>query len=129
MAYLGSNNCFSFIFNGLKQLQNRGYDSSGICSISNNQFVNIKYASLNTNNALDRLNKHENDFNGSNIGIGHTRWATHGPKNDINAHPHIDFSGKFAIVHNGIIENYNYIKNMLEKHNIEFKSQTDTECC
>ena len=128
MAYLGNNNCFSFIFNGLKQLQNRGYDSSGICSISDSRFINIKYASQNTNNALDRLNEHENDFNGMKIGIGHTRWATHGPKNNINAHPHIDFSGKFAIVHNGIIENYNEIKNLLMKNNIEFKSQTDTEC-
>ena len=84
-AYVGNENCFKFVYNGLKQLQNRGYDSSGICSIKVNQdqvkdFINVKYASTNTNNGLEKLSTHENDFDNCIIGIGHTRWATHGAK-------------------------------------------------
>ena len=121
---------YDLIINGLIQLQNRGYDSAGICVIKNNKFEINKYASTDKENALDKLinMKPVNEPKDNRyIGIGHNRWATHGVKNDINAHPHLSFDEKFVIVHNGIIENYNEIKQKLLKENIVFKSQTDTE--
>ena len=121
---------YDLIINGLIQLQNRGYDSAGICVIKNNKFEINKYASTDKENALDKLinMKPVNEPKDNRyIGIGHNRWATHGVKNDINAHPHLSFDENFVIVHNGIIENYNEIKQKLLKENIVFKSQTDTE--
>lgn len=121
---------YDLIINGLIQLQNRGYDSAGICVIKNNKFEINKCASTNKQNALDKLINMKLDnktMDNKYIGIGHNRWATHGVKNDINAHPHLSFDENFVIVHNGIIENYNEIKQKLIKENIVFKSQTDTE--
>lgn len=122
-----NDNFTNIMFDGLRQLQNRGYDSAGICSIYNNKFILNKYASDDNTNALDKLEYHVVDHINSSIGIGHTRWATHGPKTDENSHPHISSDNKFAIVHNGIIENYKYLKDYLLKEGYTFKSQTDTE--
>jgi glucosamine--fructose-6-phosphate aminotransferase (isomerizing) len=123
-------NIYNLIINGLIQLQNRGYDSAGICMIKNNKFVVNKCASTNKINALDKLMSVK-DIKESNdnpcIGIGHNRWATHGVKNDTNAHPHLSVDSNFVIVHNGIIENYNEIKQKLIKKGFTFNSQTDTE--
>jgi glucosamine--fructose-6-phosphate aminotransferase (isomerizing) len=123
-------NIYKLIINGLIQLQNRGYDSAGVCVIKNSKFEVNKCASTNKLNALDKLMSMK-DIKESNdntyIGIGHNRWATHGVKNDTNAHPHLSSDANFVIVHNGIIENYNEIKQKLIKEGFIFNSQTDTE--
>jgi glucosamine--fructose-6-phosphate aminotransferase (isomerizing) len=123
-------NIYNLIINGLIQLQNRGYDSAGLCVIKNNKFEVNKCASTNKINALDKLidMKHIKESKEDiYIGIGHNRWATHGVKNDTNAHPHLSGDANFVIVHNGIIENYNEIKQKLIKEGFVFNSQTDTE--
>ena len=123
-------NIYNLIINGLIQLQNRGYDSAGLCAIKNNKFEVNKCASTNKLNALDKLmNMIDIKESKDNvcIGIGHNRWATHGVKNDTNAHPHLSSDSNFVLVHNGIIENYNEIKQNLVKEGFIFNSQTDTE--
>ena len=125
-----SENIYHLIINGLKQLQNRGYDSAGIALIINNKINISKFASCEYEDALLKLEKTINNFKQlENIysGIGHNRWATHGIKNDINAHPHISNNKNFVVVHNGIIENYSELKNYLIKKGFVFYSQTDTE--
>ena len=120
-------NIFEYIINSLVQLQNRGYDSSGICLFNENNFILHKYASTKDEDSIEKLKNIDFNQYNTNIGIGHNRWATHGPKNDINAHPHISNNKKFTIVHNGIIENYKQLKNFLIKNNHIFCSLTDTE--
>jgi glucosamine--fructose-6-phosphate aminotransferase (isomerizing) len=124
------NYLYRTIINGLIQLQNRGYDSAGLCAINkdNTQFEVHKYASTNEINAIDKLiSLNLKSSDNMYIGFGHNRWATHGIKNDINSHPHLSNLGNFAVVHNGIIENYNVIKKYLISNGFSFKSQTDTE--
>ena len=119
--------CPRILLDGLTQLQNRGYDSAGIATIYQKQFLIKKYASDTDSTSLSKLEKELSFWKKSINGIAHTRWATHGPKTDINSHPHLSYNGKFAIVHNGIIENYAVIKKTLEQKGINFVSQTDTE--
>lgn len=119
-------NVFQFLIESLEQLQNRGYDSSGICLLEQDKFIIHKYASTQEMNSIDKL-KSLGLHNKCQIGIGHNRWATHGPKNDINAHPHISNDGTIIVVHNGIIENYELLKNNLLKQGFTFQSDTDTE--
>ncbi len=116
------------IIQGLIQLQNRGYDSSGFSILGpDNSIIVEKYASTRSENSLDKLQHLAPNQPPSCIGIGHNRWATHGQKNDTNAHPHVSSCGQFALVHNGIIENYAELKTKLLQEGFTFVSQTDSE--
>jgi len=123
VAYIGHQNAYDVIIKGLKRLEYRGYDSSGI-ALHNNKTLNI-YKKKGKVLDLESFSKNK-DLTGK-IGIGHTRWATHGPPNDTNSHPHLSGNKDFAIVHNGIIENYATIKKELVTRGHVFNSDTDTE--
>lgn len=121
IGYIGSKKASPILLNGLKNLEYRGYDSAGIALLNSSEIDFKKGAGK-----IDELQKRLNflDLEG-NVGIAHTRWATHGKVNDVNAHPHFDCRGKIAIVHNGIIENYEELKRSLPNH--RFQSETDSE--
>ena len=123
VGYLGKKDSVPIILNGLHRLEYRGYDSSGIAIMGNDGIQHIKTAG----NISELSKLIDNSVLKGSIGIGHTRWATHGEPNKVNAHPHFDKTGKIALIHNGIIENYNSIKEVLSKKGFEFKTDTDTE--
>lgn len=123
-GYIGYREAYPIIINGLKRLEYRGYDSAGVMLFDGNQ-INLSKTKGKVSSLEEKVAK-EIISNGS-IGIGHTRWATHGVPNDVNSHPHISMSGELAMVHNGIIENYDSIKKELIKRGYIFQSDTDTE--
>ena len=122
VGYLGNKEAYPILINGLKRLEYRGYDSSGI-ALFNGDIEIYK-----CKGKVERLESLKNkDSSMARLGIGHTRWATHGPPNDKNAHPHVSNNGDLVIVHNGIIENADSLRIFLFEKNYSFKSDTDTE--
>jgi len=123
VGYLGKQDAAPILLNGLKRLEYRGYDSAGIAVMNGTSTQVIK--------EVGKIANLENALNGTKIkgtiGIGHTRWATHGEPNKVNAHPHVDGSGNIVIIHNGIIENYSSLKQILSQKGHTFKTDTDTE--
>ncbi|GAA4467517.1 glutamine--fructose-6-phosphate transaminase (isomerizing) [Nemorincola caseinilytica] len=122
VGYVGTRDAFPLIIKGLKRLEYRGYDSAGIALLNGDMTIFKKAGKV-----IELEKVVEEGKTHATIGIGHTRWATHGEPNDRNAHPHVSQSGNLAIIHNGIIENYAPIKEELIKRGYEFKSDTDTE--
>lgn len=124
VGYIGNRDAYDILIKGLHRLEYRGYDSAGVAIIDPDSHLNI-YKSRGKVADLEKFCQSKN-VSGS-TGIAHTRWATHGEPNDINAHPHYSASGKIALVHNGTIENYNVLKEALQLQGCVFKSETDTE--
>lgn len=124
VGYIGKQQAYPILIKGLRRLEYRGYDSAGVALISDSGELNV----YKTKGKVDDLveNAKDKDVSGT-IGIAHTRWATHGEPNSTNAHPHISASGNLALIHNGIIENYESLRKDLVERGVEFRSNTDTE--
>lgn len=123
VAYIGNQNAYPILIKGLQRLEYRGYDSAGVALLTNNE-LNIHKKKGKVNDLVQHcLNKNKE----GNIGMGHTRWATHGEPNDVNAHPHLSNNNQLSIIHNGIIENYAVLKTELKQRGYTFNSDTDTE--
>ncbi|RRJ89666.1 glutamine--fructose-6-phosphate transaminase (isomerizing) [Paenimyroides tangerinum] len=124
VGYIGAKEAYPIIIKGLKRLEYRGYDSAGLALFNGEKFISSKTKGKVSD--LELRAEAEGTLKGS-MGIGHTRWATHGVPNDVNSHPHFSNSGELVIIHNGIIENYEPLKQELIKRGYTFKSDTDTE--
>lgn len=124
VGYIGKREAYPVLIKGLKRLEYRGYDSAGVALLNDNKNLRV----YKTKGKVADLEQYAADKDTSGcIGIAHTRWATHGEPNSNNAHPHMSFSGDLAIIHNGIIENYAFLKKLLQQKGIKFNSNTDTE--
>ena len=124
VGYLGTRDAFPLLIEGLKRLEYRGYDSAGVALINKSGAMSVYKEKGKVSNLEEYVSSH--DLSGT-VGIAHTRWATHGEPSSVNAHPHLSESGRLALVHNGIIENYSNIKEYLIGKGYHFKSSTDTE--
>ena len=124
-GYIGNKDAYPIIINGLKRLEYRGYDSAGVLMYDGDE-INLSKTKGKVS-ALEEITNKDPKRKEGNIGIGHTRWATHGVPNDVNSHPHLSQSGDLAIVHNGIIENYDTLRKELISRGYVFQSDTDTE--
>jgi glucosamine--fructose-6-phosphate aminotransferase (isomerizing) len=128
VGYLGVYCAVNYLFNGILALQNRGYDSVGMTTMRKHKLITSKFANTDCIQATELLKSNLSNHYDSNIGIAHCRWATHGAKTDINAHPHHDYTNTLSLVHNGIIDNHNELRqDLISNYNVKFQSQTDSE--
>jgi len=124
VGYIGGKDATPIILNGLRKLEYRGYDSAGIAVLNENNQIEVRREAGKLDNLFNLVNR---DPVGGKIGIGHTRWATHGEPSARNAHPHVGATGRIVLVHNGIVENYQELQEELTAEGVEFNSDTDTE--
>ena len=124
VGYIGNDQAVPVLLQGLEKLEYRGYDSAGVAVFSEDGLKVVK--SKGRLRVLSDLLDGGKALTGT-LGIGHTRWATHGAPSDVNSHPQVSEGGRFAVVHNGIIENYLYLKQHLMRRGVQFVSETDTE--